>query len=80
MVLIPGDIAIIEWGMHRIPEAVCIHSVHVYEAGDMSIRYRFASNPRGVDWSGFVAHDDTTVRVIARGIAHVDEHTRSMLS
>ena len=80
MLLIPGDIVIIEWGTQRIPEAVCIHSVHTYETGDMSIRYRFASNPRGVDWSGFVAHDDASVRVIARGIAHVDEHTRSMLS
>ena len=78
-VLAPGDIAVIPYGVNREPISVCIHSVHTYPSGDMSVRYRYAENPKGVDWSGFIKHGDPDVRIKARGISQVDTITRTML-
>ena len=76
----PGDIITTPTGITRTPETIVVHSVHTYDTGDISIRYRYASNPRGVDWSGFIAHDEHETTLVARGIAHVDSNTRSMLA
>lgn len=76
----PGDIITRPTGITRTPETVVIHSIHTYDTGDVSIRYRYASNPRGVDWTGFITHDEQSLKLVARGIAHIDLNTRSMLS
>ncbi len=76
----PGDIIVKPIGITRTLETVVVHSVHTYDTGDISIRYRYASWPRGVDCRGFIAHDEREIRLVARGIAHVDLHTRSLLA
>ena len=76
----PGDIIATPTGITRTPETVVVHSVHTYDTGDISIRYRYASNPRGVDWSGFISRNEQETRLVARGIAHVDPNTRSMFA
>lgn len=78
--ILPGDIISTPTGITRTPETIVVHSVHTYETGDISIRYRYACNPRGVDWSGFIPHDEQETKLVARGIAHVDLNTRSMLA
>lgn len=78
--IITGDIIAKPVGITRTLETIVVHSVHTYDTGDISIRYRYASNPRGVDWSGFISHDEQETRLVARGIAHVDLNTRSMLA
>ena len=78
--ILPGDIITTPTGLYRTLETIVVHSIHTYATGDLSIRYRYACNPRGVDWSGFIAHDEQETRLVARGIAHVDHNTRSMLA
>lgn len=76
----PGDIVRVPFGVNRLPEVVTIHSVHTYDSGDLSVRFRFTSNPRGIDWSGFIAAGDPDLHLLSRGVAAVDDQTRSMLS
>lgn len=76
----PGDIISKPTGITRTPETIVVHSVHTYDTGDISIRYRYASWPRGVDCKGFIPHDEQETRLVARGIAHVDLNTRSLLA
>lgn len=75
----PGDVIRCPLGINNVPEIVTVHSVHRYDTGALSIRFRFTSNPRGVDWSGYVAPDGDDIRLLSRGVAHVDHATRSML-
>lgn len=75
----PGDIITIPYGMRREIERITVHSVHRYPTGDLSIRYRYTENPRGIDWSGFIDREDPDVRLLSRGVAAVDLSTRSML-
>ena len=79
MKLQAGDIAVIPFGINREPVRACIHRVHTYDTGDMSIRWRFADNPQGIDWNGFIDANDPDVKILARGIAHVDSDVRSMI-
>lgn len=74
----PGDV--IE---HR-GEVVTVQEAHTYPtpwllAGSVSLRYRYTSNPRGIDWSGFVSCDEETPRLLSRGVARVDLNIRSLL-
>lgn len=75
----PGDIIVYPWGISREEEIVTVHDVLVYPTGDVSIRYSFTSNPRGIDWSGFIDRDDPGVRVISRGVAAARTTVRSLL-
>lgn len=75
----PGDVVEWPWGVNRQTEVVTIHHVHLYDTGAASVRYRFTSNPRGIDWSGFVEADDPDMRLLSRGVARVDSSTRSLL-
>lgn len=77
--ILPGDVITMPYGMRREIDLVVVHSVHLYENGAASIRYRYLSNPRGIDWSGYVAPFDPDVRVVSRGVCRVDHNTRSML-
>lgn len=76
----PGDVISAPLGITRTHETIVIHDIYIYNTGDVSIRYRYASNPRGIDWSGFVSHDEAETRLVARGIARVDPHIRSLLN
>ena len=76
----PGDIIRCPFGIDRTPEVVTVHDVHAYSTGDLSIRFRYTSNPRGIDWSGFIAADEADVVILSRGVARVDVNTRSMLA
>lgn len=75
----PGDVIRYPFGINNIPEIVTVHRVHRYDNGALSIRYRFTSNPRGIDWSGYVAPDENGIRLLSRGVAYVDHATRSLL-
>lgn len=73
----PGDIIRCPFGIDRTPEEVVVQSVHHHGTRDVSIRFRYAENPRGIDWSGFIAKDET-VELLAR-VGFADQHTRSLL-
>ena len=75
----PGDVISMPYGMRREIDAVTVHAVHRYDDGSLSLRYSYTSNPRGVDWRGFVAHDDPDVRVLSRGVAAVRSEIHSLL-
>lgn len=75
----PGDVIRYPFGVHNVPEIVTVHGVHAYDDGSLSIRFRFTSNPRGIDWSGHIAPDAADVSLLSRGVAHVDARIRSML-
>lgn len=68
----PGDVITYPFGMRRELDTVVVLDVHTHDSGDLSIRYRFLSNPRGIAWKGFIARDEQDVRVISRGVARVD--------
>lgn len=76
----PGDVIDVPTGIKREVERFVVHSVHLYETGDASLRARYASNPRGIDWSVFVNAGEPLLRLVARGVARVDLSTRSLLS
>lgn len=80
----PGDV--IEWpyGIRRELMLAVVHDVRIYPtpwrgAGSASVRYRPLSNPRAVDWSGFMEETDPDVRLVSRGVCRVDAHIRSLL-
>jgi hypothetical protein len=75
----PGDVIDIPTGITREVERFVVHSIQWFDNGAASLRARYASNPRGVDWSLFMESGAFAVRVVARGVARVDEHTRSLL-
>lgn len=77
--IIPGDVIEYPWGINRVPEVVTVHHVYAYPDGALFIRFRFTSNPRGIDWSGFVTPDETGIRLLSRGVAAVDSNIRSLL-
>lgn len=74
-----GDVIELPWGINRRPEVVTIHYVHQYGTGDLSVRFSFTSNPRGIDWSGFIERDDPDLKLLSRGVAAVRSHARSLL-
>ena len=76
----PGDIIRYPFGIDRTPATVTVHDVHTDGTGGLSIRFRYTSNPRGVDWSGFIAADETDVVILSRGVARVDVNARSLLA
>ena len=76
----PGDIIRYPVGIDRTPATVTVHDVHTYDTGGLSIRYRYTSNPRGIDWSGYIAADDADVAILSRGVARVDVNARSLLA
>ncbi len=76
----PGDVIDVPTGVNREIERFVVHSVHLYGTGDASLRARYASNPRGIDWSVFVSAGEPLLRLASRGVARVDMSTRSMLS
>jgi hypothetical protein len=68
---------------HRVGDVVVVHSIHVYPApwllaGCATYRYRYLSNPRGVDWSGFLALAED-IPLLSRGVARVDPTVRTLL-
>lgn len=74
----PGDVILYPFGMRRELDEIVLHGVHRYDNGSYSIRYRFASNPRGIDWQGFIDADDPDVKIVRRGET-VDANIRSLL-
>ncbi len=74
-----GDVIDIPVTITREIERFVVHSIHWYDNGAASLRARYASNPRGIDWSLFMDTGAFSVRVVARGVARVDEHVRSLL-
>lgn len=75
-----GDVIEYPSGINRDLDIVTIHHVHTYATGDLSIRYRYTSNPRGIDWSGFIAVTETGLRLLSRGVAQVHSEIRSLLA
>lgn len=66
--LVPGDIFTLLFGVKNRPERALLIDAHDYPTGERSIRWRYADNPRGVDWRGFfeagedveyLGHDET---------------------
>lgn len=74
-----GDIIRVPFGMHREIETVTIHAIHIHDDGALSVRFRYTSNPRGIDWSGFIPADENALVLVARGVAQVDNGIRSLL-
>ena len=75
----PGDVIQTGFGINREPVVVIVHDVHRYDTGALSIRARFASNPRGVDWSMFIPVEEPMLDLVARGVARIDSHVRSLI-
>jgi hypothetical protein len=75
----PGDVIDIPTGISRTIERFVVHSIHWYDNGAASLRARYACNPRGIDWSLFMEPGAFSVRLIARGVARVDNTTRTLL-
>lgn len=73
----PGDVLDFPSGINREITRGVMHSVHRYEDGSVATRWRYESNPRGVDWRGFLASDEE-VTLVERG-RPVDENVRSLL-
>lgn len=79
----PGDV-ILHPAVNAWPSAlVVVHSLTVYPmplrgAGSVSYRYRHLSNPRGIDWSGFLDWD-VEVTLVSRGVCRVDDTIRTLL-
>jgi hypothetical protein len=77
-VIVPGDVLDWPFGINREPcEALLIEITHTYPDGAMSVRWRHADNPRGVDWRGFIPADD--IPPVLRHVEDFDRETRSML-
>ena len=76
----PGDIITYPFGMRREIDVVTVQATRLLASGNIAIRYRFTSNPSGIDWQGVVRPGDPDVRVLSRGVARVDAMTRSLLS
>lgn len=75
----PGDVVDVATGINRVVERFVVHNVHRYETGALSVRARYVDAPRGIDWSLFVKADEPTLTLVARGVARVDDHVRSLL-
>lgn len=75
----PGDIIRYPFGVNNVPEIVTIHDTRAHDNGTLSIRYRFTSNPRGVDWRGCISRDAAGVELLSRGVARIDTDTRSLI-
>ncbi|WKW84969.1 hypothetical protein SEA_SALLYK_104 [Microbacterium phage SallyK] len=61
-------------------ELITVHWVHAYRQGDLSYRYRYTCNPRGIDWNGHLSLDaQADIRIVSRGVAAVDVNGRSLL-
>ena len=75
----PGDVIDVPLGVKREVDRVVVHGVHAYPNGALSIRFRYLSNPRGIDWSGFIEAGEPQVRVVSRGVCRVDAATRTLL-
>lgn len=74
-----GDAIDIPLGVKEEVARVVVHDMHAYDTGDLSIRFRYLSNPRGIDWRGFVPADKSGIRLASRGVARVDQDIRSLL-
>lgn len=74
-----GDIIVLPSGATRHLERVIVHWLHRYDGGELVVRYRYLSNPRGIDWSTFVHADEPGLKLLSRGVAHVDESLRTLL-
>ena len=74
----PGDVIDVATGIHRIVERMVVHSVHYYPGGSASVRARYLSNPRGVDWRIFIDVNEPPM-LVSRGVAAVDPSARSLL-
>ena len=79
VVIQPGDVIDVPVGIHRVVERFVVHGVTRYPGGAQSLRARYASNPRGIDWSVFVDPGEPLLRLISRGVAAVDSHPRALL-
>lgn len=75
----PGDVITHPSGPDRIMETKVVHAVHAHSDGSVSLRTRFASNPRSIDWNTFVSADETEVVLVSHG-AVVDDNLRTLLS
>ena len=75
----PGDVIDVPLGVKSEIDRVVVHGVNAYPSGALSIRFRYLSNPRGIDWSGFIEASEPQVRVVSRGVCRVDASTRNML-
>jgi len=76
----PFDVIRFPSGINReITEGVVL-DMHEYETGDVSMRWRYASNRhRGVDWSGFIRASDVPGVVVIERDETVSGAVHSML-
>jgi hypothetical protein len=75
----PGDIIAYPVGMRREIERVTVQETRLLVSGVLAIRYRYTSNPQGIDWQGTIKPGDPDVRVLSRGVARVDSDVRSLV-
>lgn len=75
----PGDVIGYPFGMRREIDAVTVHAVRHFPGKGASIRYRYTSNPRGIDWSGWLSLTSPDWMLLSRGVAAVDPELRSLL-
>ena len=59
-----GDVVAVPQGVDRKIEEVVIQAIHHYDNGSASITYRYASNPHGISWHGFIREEDMASVVI----------------
>lgn len=76
----PGDLIRIATGVTREIEDFVVHAVFPLEDGSLSLRARYASNPRGVDWSLHVPAVSSMLAVVSRGVARVEDTPRMLLN
>lgn len=73
------DVIAFPSGINRERTEGVVLAMHVYDTGDVALRWRYASNERGVDWRGFIsAADVPNVEVLGRDES-VDLDVRSLL-
>lgn len=74
------DVIAFPTGISRERTEGVVLDMHVYETGDVSLRWRYASNRhRGVDWRGFIAAADVPGVEVLEHDETVDRSERSLL-
>lgn len=73
-----GDVVAVPQGVDRKIEEVVIQAIRHHDNGSASITYRYASNPNGISWHGFIREEDMPSIVI---LYHTNERldVRSMI-
>ncbi len=76
----PFDVIRFPSGVNRQPTEGIVLNMHTYETGDVSMRWRYASNRhRGIDWRGFIAAEDVPNVVVIERDETVSPDVHSMM-